>query len=482
MKISWKNVSLFLITALLITLFLFFRLYKIKTSLLFAVDMGRDLLALRLWWEKGTPPLLGPQTSTIPFNQSALYFYLLYPLFLITKHSPFSTIYTCSLIYISFFIVGVFLLKNRPAWLKSLFVAWLLLSLQPQFIIQHRFVWNPSFVAPFLMAAFYFFAKLLERYSLKTLILFSLGLTTAVSLSFSVAPVFIAYVFFAFLKLRKKFIPLVLSLGASLFILNLPTLFFELRHQFTLAKQMLTYPRLAQEQTDIIVRSSKLFQYTISPYPPFWPGIILLAIISIGIYLLLKNRSQSKAIRESQILLRQALFLLAATLFFTFIIPWDMQSHFIFGILTLGIIIISLLPYQTLAPILILILALWLRPTQAKSYFNPANRTVEETQECAQKVCAQEKDPLFLSVQSGLFPYHTGQTFRFLFKEAGCNIRAIETEPQSAQKMALIVEESRYNPEKTSFYELTLFGPKKEIKKYECLDNLQVYILEKISP
>ena len=467
------------LTLLLIALFLFFRLYKIQTSLLFAVDMGRDLLALRQWWEKGIPPLLGPQTSTIPFNQSALYFYLLYPLFLITSHSPFSTIYTCCLIYTASFALGVYLFRKRPVWLKSLFITFLLLSLQPQFIIQNRFIWNPSLLAPFLIAAFFFFAKLQEKYSLKTLILFSLSIATAVSLSFSVAPVFFAYVLLALFKNRKKFFSIIFSLGASLFVLNLPTLFFELRHNFTLTNLMLNYPRVKQEQAGLAIRLQRLFNYTVSPQSPSWPGILLLIVIAAAVMLFLKTKSKDKKLLESQQPLIQVLWLLGLTFFFTFIIPWDLQPHFIFGILSLGLIIISLLPFQTLIPILLLTLTIWLQPTQVKNYFQPAFRTVAQTQECAQKVCEQEKEPMFLSVESGVFPYHTGQAFRFLFKEAGCEIKTIETEPQITNLMVVIAEQAQYNPGKTTYYELSLFGESEEIRKYECSNVLQVHILQK---
>ena len=86
---------------------------------------------------------------------------------------------------------------------------------------------------------------------------------------------------------------------------------------------------------------------------------------------------------------------------------------------------------------------------------------------------------MFLSVTSGIFPYHTGQAFRFLFKEAGCEIKMIETEPQAANLMVVVAESAQYNPGKTTYYELSLFGESEEIRKYQCQENLQVHILQK---
>jgi len=144
MKKWARPIFFWVILIVSVVLFVFLRLYKIKSSFLFFNDPGRDLLALYRWQETSKPPLLGPRTSVLPFNQSALYFYLLYPLFLLTNHSLFSTIYTVIIFYLIFLLAGIFFLKKRSRLLEILVIVWFLIAIHPQFILQHRHVWNPS--------------------------------------------------------------------------------------------------------------------------------------------------------------------------------------------------------------------------------------------------------------------------------------------------------------------------------------------------
>lgn len=84
---STRQLWLFLFV---IVFFIFLRVYRLPSTLFFFNDMGRDLLVLWESWEHKKPFLLGPQNSALPFNQPALYFYSLYPAFLLTGMSLFT--------------------------------------------------------------------------------------------------------------------------------------------------------------------------------------------------------------------------------------------------------------------------------------------------------------------------------------------------------------------------------------------------------
>ena len=151
-----KHLPLYLLSLFILFVFIFFRLYKITNSFLFFGDPGRDFLVLENWLITHKPPLLGPQTSALPFNQSAIYFYLLMPLYLITGKSLFSTIYTYVIVYSFAYIIGFLGFRHKPRLLQILLVSFYLISLQPQYIIQGRYIWNPSFV-PLCVGIVYFF-------------------------------------------------------------------------------------------------------------------------------------------------------------------------------------------------------------------------------------------------------------------------------------------------------------------------------------
>ncbi|HCC84942.1 MAG TPA: hypothetical protein DEP87_04655, partial [Candidatus Pacebacteria bacterium] len=150
----WRLHSWWLVTLGLSLGFIFLRLFKIETSLLFFNDIGRDFLQLWNWQQTGKPPLLGPQTSAMPFNQSAVYFYLLLPGYLLTRGSLLATIYTGVGVHLILLWSGVWWLRqNQPRWLSKFWLIVGLLILQPEMVTQQRFVWNPSFIAGWTMLA-----------------------------------------------------------------------------------------------------------------------------------------------------------------------------------------------------------------------------------------------------------------------------------------------------------------------------------------
>ena len=180
----------FIIPLLLISLFLFLRFYNIRDGLFFFNDMGRDLLVLQNWQLSGKPPLLGPQTSVVPFNQSSIYFYYLYVFYLITKGSVFSALFANAFLYIVIYIFGLVIFKKDSKITKIIHLSFFLICIHPQYIIQSRFVWNPSLITPFIMSAFFSFYLLIQKYSKFRLWAFSLSIATAISISYSVIPIF----------------------------------------------------------------------------------------------------------------------------------------------------------------------------------------------------------------------------------------------------------------------------------------------------
>lgn len=422
--------------------------------------------------------MIGPQTSVIAFNQSAFYFYILYPLFVLTNHSLFSSIYTLVLFYLSILIAGFFLLRKNSFLLKSFFVLGFLIAIHPQFIIQNRYVWNPSFVGPLLAVAFFSFSLLQKKFSLFKLLIFSSSIALAVSISYTIAPVLIGFLILIFLKERKNLLKHFLGLTGFLFFFNLPTFFFELRHHFPLTKLLISRPSLDQIQTELGEKLTKLFTLSIGPKTITNVAIFLLILTIILIDLFYQKR-HSKIKKEGLFLKNALLLFLTATAIVVFI-PFTLHSHFVFGPLVTAMIIISLLSYRALIPVLFLFGSIWLQPKQVFSYFRTAPRTAIETIKCAQEICRQEKEPMFISVQSGYYPYHNGPEFKFLFLDQGCQILDLEKTPDQAQKMAVVADNSKYEHQKTQYHELELFGKSKEVQIYSCLNNLQVHILEKI--
>jgi hypothetical protein len=469
--------------ALILVLFLASRLYKLPSSFFYLNDMGRDSLVLLNWQQTSKPPLLGPQTSALPFNQSAVYFYLLYPLFLLSSGSPFSAVYTLVAFYVAFFCAGFYLVSKQSKTLQMIYlISCLLMVIHPQFIVQNRFVWNPSFVGPLILLAFFLLTKLEKKFSLVTAALYVFCLAFAMSLNYSTFPAVVAFLLLTVFLLKRKGLICWFLFGVMGVLLNLPTLLFEVRHHFLLTSMMLNREKFTQQGTDLSSKIGGFINYCFTTFPAiFQQGLTLfyLAVILIGAIFYLKQKNMTTDQQERKQLFFRALFVLILSVVITFLVPAAVYAHYVFAILVIGIICLASLPAVILMPTALVFISLWSYPILSGHYFTPAVRSVAEMNRCYQVVCQQEKEPLYVSLQSGILPFHNGPEHRYLLKQAGCQVKDIETDPTAANTMAVIVESSEFTYGKTNYNELTNFGPTKELTKYTCQDNLQVITLSR---
>jgi len=436
--------------------------------------MGRDMMVLNTWQETGKPPLLGPQTSALPFNQSAIYFYILYPAFLISNGSPMSSLFTLASLYIFAFIIGLFLLNKYKSLVSSylLTVPFFLLSIHPQYITQGRFVWNPSFVTPFLISSILSFYILINKFSHKLLAVFSLSIAIAVSLSYSVAPLLIIFALYWLLFNRKNFIKYFLYIFASFFIINLPTIFFELRHKFLLTSSLFTKNSPVQDGVDFFTKINNLSQFIFSLQSQNLNMVIFISSLLLSLVLLYKNFKSKYNLQ----FITSFLYLgIVAT---SFVTPVSTQAHYIFAFTSLLFIVLSTLHNIFLIPIIIFFMYFYLQPNIIKNYFKIAPRTLTSLQQCFTQYCHDFDKSSFVSVNSNFHPFHNGPEHRFLLKKAGCKIHDIETENGNSKYMTLVLDNGKYDS-KTKYYELDLFGNHKEVSRLKCQENFEIVTLEK---
>ena len=477
---SKKKISIYLLAALLVVLFLFLRFYRIDQSLLFFNDIGRDLLVLWQWQQSGKPPLLGPQTSALPFNQSAFYFYGLYPFYLLTHGSLYATLIACAVFYLLIFGLAVYALRRQPRWQATVLLIFALISIHPQQIIQQRFVWNPSFVSPLIAAAGVIFLWLDQRLQHKQAWpvwltwLWAASLALAVSLSYSAAPTLIAFFLLALVLFRGKAWGLALKTGLALIVTNLSTLVFELRHHFPLTSMLLTRERLLQVALSLGDKLSRFNQLIFA-----WPSglTILLGLGLLAFFI--KSWRQGRLQTDRLVWLSAALLLL--NLLIILLAPIAVQAHYIFGLLSLLLVFLSLLTlHHPWAIYLIFALSWqWLAPSQLNRYFAPAFRSPAQSQACMVSFCQTHSEPVFIAVQAGFHPYHNGPEWQYLAAQAGCQLKDLTTEPLAASHLAVVVDASQYQHGQTAFNELTIFGPSQEIEVFSCGEQLEIHYLER---
>lgn len=463
--------NLYLVAIFLIGLFLLTRLYKIDSSFTFFNDMGRDFLELWQWQNTGKPPLLGPQTSALPFNQSAIYFYLLYPFYLLSGQSYYTSLIAYLVFYIFSFVAGLYFLRNYPRLEKSLLLVFLLTIVHPQYILQGRFVWNPSFVTPCIVAAFYSLAVyLVQKKPQRILLMFSaFALALATAFSYSVVPAVLGFFILIFYRKRQVALSYYFYTACSLLLVNLPTVFFELRHGFLLSKMMFAGDRFIQSENSLLARLTDLINFTLDTN---WSWALLFLLFIIGFFYL-SNR------REKNSFLENSFILFALTLVITLLSPLAIHSHYVFAILPLLFLIIGFLRIRYIYMIAIFLYVIFIRTALKLDYFAPAHNSLTTLTTCTKDFCQNNREALYVSNQSKYHPYHNAMEWQYLLAKAGCEVKDINTENGQASQMLVVLDDSEYSHGETAFYELTLFGESEEKDRSKCSESLEFVTLEK---
>jgi len=456
---------------LIVFILVFTRLYNIKNGLFFYNDLGRDADVLYTWIKTGKPPLLGPQTSALPINQSPVYFYWLMIFYFLLNTNPIYSVVGCLFFYILVFIFGLYFFRKEKFLIKLWLGGFFLITIHPQNIIQSRYVWNPSFVSPLILLSTLSFYQAIKND--KNFFLSSFSLALAISFSYSVVPLFFVFilylVFYQKDKILKFFLYFILSLG----LFYLPILVFEVRHHFLLTYSLLTKKGPQQQFIDFFSKFNSISNFVVGFNYQIYERVVFVFIFLYSIikFLYWHKKNKNKGFFY---------FNFFVLILLTFLIPITIQAHYIFAI-TVSFFIVILLDQKAIE-ILILMLCLffYFMPIFKNKYFQKAPRTYEEINQCFLSFCQNFKKPIYVSVVSSLHPYHYGPEHRYLLKKNGCLVYNIEENQNQSDLMMVILDFSDFNKE-FKYYELDLFGPYKIIKKHYCQNNFGYVLIRKLT-
>ncbi len=157
-KIKRNKVEFFLLLLILIIASIL-RFYNIVDFLHFANDEARDAFVVKNIFNKGSIPLLGPETSIGHFYLGPIFYYLLIPFFLIFKFHPVSGAILSAILG----IISVFLMwkLTRNIFSKeAALISSFLYSISFIVILHSRWSWNPNLVPFFFLLYLYSFYKL----------------------------------------------------------------------------------------------------------------------------------------------------------------------------------------------------------------------------------------------------------------------------------------------------------------------------------
>ncbi|OGJ37685.1 MAG: hypothetical protein A2383_02185 [Candidatus Pacebacteria bacterium RIFOXYB1_FULL_39_46] len=482
MKKSTQQWWKLLIYLAVLVIFLGLRTFSLQKSFWFFGDLGRDLFVLQDWANHPFhPPLLGPQTSVVSFNQTAGYYYYLFPFFLISGQSAYSTLIATLALYVGLIIGAFVIFKNKKHW-QPVAALLFLIAIHPQFVIQHRYVWNPSLVTPFLLIGFWGWWRYRSRADWRWLLLMAFSWFAATGLNFSLTPTVLVMILLFFWEQRKNWRVIgqfiLLSILANL-IIHAPTIIFEFRHDFLLTRNLPTQ-ELLQQETLFSRKVTELISHVFLPERSMRGGMQLSWVIA-AVFIFCVWRF--KALRHSWVLIR-SLQIAILTALLMLLTPFRMHEHYVFGSLTFLLVALARLPKQILFIVLIGLSILYLRPFYFQFYAKPAPHLIAEQKSCIQQTCEIIKlhglEPIFVNTHSSSHN-HQAREYIFWLKNFGC--QAIDTQQFNATPtnyMVVVSDRAEFENGKTGYYELSQFGEAVELEQISCKENLKIHLLKKL--
>jgi hypothetical protein len=430
--------------------------------------MGRDLQVLFDMIQNHKPVLLGPQTSALPINQSPFYFYLLFPFYILTNQSFLSASITLSFIYISLFIFSLYQFRKDKKISTTILVSFFLLSIHPQYILQGRFVWNPSLVTPFLILSILNLYQYLQHNQKDKLIVFAISSACAISLTYSIVPIIIALLLYVIIYNKSQFKTIFTWLCGSILLLNLSIL-AQIIRKIIITGTLFGPSQINQVGDSFLQKISNFKSYIIASNYPNINNVLFFGLFILIIF----------SLKSKQKINNYLATIFCLTFLLTIFSPFNLQAHYIFALTTIIFILIGS-QYIKLSLIIIVILSIfYLNPILINDYFKPSVRSYSQMDECLKQYCIQNSKPTFVSVNSNMYPYHFGPEFRYLMSINNCKVEAIEKDISKANFMAIVLDTGTFD-NKTKYYELDLFGKNKEISRLRCQQNLEIVTLEKI--
>lgn len=393
----------------------------------------------------------------------------MYPFFVLSGNSPYTSVITVLVLYTVFFLAGVTVYRNNPSALRAVWILFLFVSLHSLFVEQQRSPWNPSFVTPFLALSI---TALLfpEGGEVKRIIAMMTGLAFAVGLSYSVVPTIVVLFFAGLLRFRKRILLLVGSISISMLMVFLPLLVSEFKHNFFFFNQL-----VVAHNWQFAFHQNLWMKAREMSMDLFWGRMGDVRMLSLPFLVIVIASVMVKSENS-----RKLFWLFLASLLLTLISPFELHAHYVYGVLTLLLFFLASVPKRYVIFFLLVSVPFWFsKDAMQSTLYRPIRRTVDDLAACAQIICDSEKDPIYVT-ESAWHDYHYAPDHLFFLNKAGCHAKDITGNPGFAKRMAVVVDQGSYTYGKTSFNELTLFDPAQLVHYYACPGNIHVVMLEKI--
>lgn len=495
-----KNIRLinnkieFLTIFLLLFFAIFTHFYKLNDYFNLTGDPGRDAVTVYDIIVNKKLTLLGPKTSTGGFYYSPLYFYLLVPVFVLTRLDPIAApILTATVGIITVF--SLYFIARELFGKKTAFLASFLYTVSPFVLTQARRGWNPSLLPIFSLLCFYFFFKFLKEkrnhYLLWWGVCFGAGLQFHFALIFSL-PVYLILFLAKGRKVKSAFVWLILALLA-ITVFFLPIFIFELRHNFITTKSFFDFARFGVEKGRSYHQGMSISYYLTLIYQSLTSLIftesdsylLLLSIVIPFFPIIYINRNK---ITKHNALVYSLVVFLGSLLVLGFYHGPVHPYYWVFiqplPFLLVGFYLGSLLdkkwPFKVFALTLFGVIFY-------QSLFNLRSRivpkrTIKQEKEAAKIITDDAKSTndkkINIVMISPIDAAHSAFEYRYLVKYYGGKVLPAE-DYKNAEKLYIVAEQEIDNPLKQPIMEIKDFGPTQTEKEWKTLIGYTIYRLGK---
>jgi len=529
-KYIQENKLEILILFLIVSLATFLRFYKINELHFFTYDQARDDLIVKRILVDHKWTLLGPQSSMKGVYLPPFYYYSLVPILWLSNLNPVGVdVYTATIGILAVVLVWYFcrqVFGNLPALMIASLYATSPLIVE----LSHR-AWNPNTQPFFILLTLFFWYQLWVTKKEIYLFLSSLSLGYAINLHYGgvcLLPIWFFSFFWFLFKSKKK--GLIFTSLLVLVIFGLPLLFFDLRHQFMLTKNIYQYffagqkislspkkffePMVASIFELFVALLSGIFLKTaqvpfefwgkaksvlnfapvsIIAHKPLlvqfqWWGIGLLGVIIITIALFFIKRKKPQKIKVSLWLFISSV--LVSALLSRFYVGKFYFFYYIFiyplPFLFLGFCFWFYWQKKWLRTLIIFVfLGMFLFNLKHALIFEPPERTIKDilmASEIIAKDISEQKDFVIAANYRNLDRWdHNGVDYRY-FIEAYFKKKGLDWQPEDyrkAQVLYVVAEGEMSDPIGSKIMEIDEFNPEKLKKTWKLPNEVYIYKLTK---
>lgn len=318
----------------------------------FAYDQGRDFLAVSIIVFEKHFTLIGPTTGLPGIFYGPWWYYFLSPLMFIFRGNPLWVEIVFAFLGIATVLATYLLIRHLTKNIFLTFSLTLIAAISSSWMLSPTLIWSPSLAPLLMLALIYLVSKIFENQ--KPVYFFLLGAITLL-IADSGAAFGIMMTIFLFIMpiifrrefFRKEFFFTVL--GA--FLIYLPRLAFDLRHNFLISRSIIAYLLKPKVFGDYLPFQERFLQ-RIDLYWVIFSGafarsnkaigLVLVIIIIASLLMLLRRKTTANMIMNNYLVRYLTALLITLLLLFSVFkdIVWD---YYLIGLPIIFIVLIALL-------------------------------------------------------------------------------------------------------------------------------------------